>query len=61
MDVPAQIAQDEIERDIDACIEACGGDVRATIRALMIANVFLEEELSRLTSSGYTRKRQRSG
>lgn len=31
---------DDIEQDVDAAIAACGGDLRATIRALLIANAF---------------------
>lgn len=53
--------EDELERDIDTAIEACGGDMRATVRALLLANAFLESELTRATakaSAGYTRKGQ---
>ena len=35
----------------DQAIEACGGDLQATIRALMLANEFLEAQISR----GYMR------
>ena len=50
---------DEIEHDVDAAIAACGGDLRATIRALLIANAFLESELTKATSKvsmGYARR-----
>jgi len=40
-------ATDDLERDSDAAIAACGGDARATVRALLIANAFLEAELAR--------------
>lgn len=33
------------EEDVDAAIETCGGDVRATIRALLIGTAFLEQAL----------------
>lgn len=49
----------ELERDIDTAIEACGGDMRATVRALLLANAFLEFELAKAlakTSSGYARR-----
>lgn len=50
---------DDLERDIDMAIEACGGDMRATVRALLLANAFLEFELAKAlakTSSGYVRR-----
>jgi hypothetical protein len=49
----------DLERDIDTAIEACGGDLRATVRALLLANAFLEFELAKAlakTSSGYARR-----
>ena len=49
-------------RDLDVAvneaIEACDGDLRATVRALIVANGFLEEELNRtraMLSRGYVR------
>jgi len=48
------------EDDVDEAIRACGGDVRATIRALLIAGQFMEKELeeARLEASwGYVRAR----
>ena len=39
-------------------IEACGGDVRAAVKALIVANSMLEQELSALyakSSTGYLR------
>lgn len=50
---------DELERDTDLAIAACGGDARATVRALLIANAFLEAELARAAaamSKGYARR-----
>jgi hypothetical protein len=43
---------------VDAAIGACGGDARAAVRALIVANNYLEAEVKRLTeaaSSGFTR------
>lgn len=55
-------ATDDLERDIDAAIAACGGDMRATIRSLLVANGFLEAEYERLAASvstGFARGRLR--
>ena len=49
---------DDLEADVDTVIAACGGSMRATIRALLIANEFLSAELERSRSSqsvGYVR------
>ena len=46
----------------DQAIEACDGDAWATVRALLVANAALEEEVARLaatTSKGYSRGRVR--
>lgn len=51
---------DELEADIDQAIAACGGDLRATIRALIIANNYLESEVGELmkaVSHAYVRGR----
>jgi len=51
-------SQSESERlDVaaDQAIEACGGDMRSTIRALILANEFLEYELQTKVSQGYVR------
>jgi hypothetical protein len=48
-----------LERDVDLAIAACGGDARSALRALLIANAFLEAELARATaatSKGYARR-----
>jgi hypothetical protein len=39
----------------DQAIAACGGDMRSTIRALILANEFLEAELETQVSHGYMR------
>lgn len=59
MTAPAPEHTDDLERDTDLAIAACGGDARATVRALLIANAFLEIELARAvaaTSKGYARR-----
>jgi hypothetical protein len=38
---------DDPEADVDTVIAACGGSMRAAIRALLIANEFLTGELER--------------
>jgi hypothetical protein len=39
----------------DQAIAACGGDLRWTIQVLILANEFLEVELEKQVSHGYTR------
>ena len=49
-----------LEAAIDEAIAACGGDTRATIRALIVANNYLENEVAELmkaVSHAYTRGR----
>ena len=51
---------DGLEATVDQAIAACGGDMRATIRALIVANNYLESEVSDLmkaVSHAYTRGR----
>jgi len=51
---------DGLEAAVDQAIAACGGDLRATVRALIVANEFLESEVSELmkaVSHAYTRGR----
>ena len=53
-------ANAELEAAVDQAIAACEGDLRATIRGLVIANNFLETEVSELmkaVSHAYTRGR----
>lgn len=48
----------------DAAIEACGGDARAAVRALIVANSFLEAEVQRLAkavSSSFARGSRAKG
>jgi hypothetical protein len=39
----------------DQAIAACGGDEREAVKALLIANEFLENELATQVSHGYMR------
>ena len=51
---------DELESAVDQAIAACGGDLRSTIRALIVANEYLESEVSELmkaVSQAYVRGR----
>ena len=51
---------DGLEASVDQAIAACGGDVRATIRALIVANEYLESEVGELmkaVSHAYARGR----
>jgi len=57
------IAEDDLETAIDHAIAACDGDLRATIRALIVANNFLESEVRELmkaVSHAYARGRFQS-
>jgi hypothetical protein len=56
----SSMEESELEAAVDQAITACDGDLRATIRALVIANNFLESEVSELmkaVSHAYTRGR----
>ena len=51
-----------LEAAVDEAIAICGGDVRAALRATLIANAYLESELERLTeaiSTGFARGQMR--
>ena len=51
---------DGLEAAVAQAIDACGGDLRATIRALILANNFLENEVGELmkaVSHAYARGR----
>ena len=51
---------DGLEVAVDQAIAACGGDLRATIRALIVTNEFLESEVGELmkaVSQAYVRGR----
>ena len=54
---------DELETAVDQTIAVCGGDMRAAVRALIVANNFLESEIAELmkaVSHAYTRGRFRT-
>ena len=49
---------DQLEAAADQAIAACGGDVREAVKALIVANHFLETDLEKLraaVSMGYAR------
>ena len=51
---------DRLEAAVDQAIAACGGDLRSTIRALIVANDYLETEVGELmkaVSHAYARRR----
>jgi hypothetical protein len=60
---PTPKEDDELEAAVDQAIAACDGDMRATIRALIVANDYLETEVGELmkaVSRAYARGRFRS-
>ena len=60
---PAAQNADDLETAVNQAIAACGGDLRATVRALIVANSYLEtevEELKRSVSHAYARGRFRT-
>ena len=57
---PRSEENDELETAVDQAISACGGDLKATIRALIVANEYLETEVGELmkaVSRAYARGR----
>jgi hypothetical protein len=52
---PDQSEDASLEVAVAQAIEACDGDLRATIPALIRANEFLEWELATKVSAGYLR------
>ena len=58
----AESSAPDLETEVDEAIRICGGDVRAALRATLVANSFLEGEVERLTkaiSTGFARGRIR--
>lgn len=52
----------DFEAETDEAIEFCDGDMRAALKATLIANAFLQSKLERITamlSAGYGRGRDR--
>ncbi len=57
---PDPVDDRELEAVVHEAIAACDGDLRATIRALIVANHFLESEIGELmkaVSHAYARGR----
>jgi hypothetical protein len=55
---PEPVTDEEIEREVDEAIALCGGDVRAALRATLIANSFLDARctlLGQAISTGFSR------
>ncbi len=46
---------ERLDMAADQAIAACGGDVRSTIRALILANEYLEFEMHSKVSQGFIR------
>jgi hypothetical protein len=60
---PGTEEDDGLEAAVDQAIAACGGDMRCAIRALIVANDYLETEASELmkaVSQAYVRGRFQS-
>lgn len=60
--IPPPDPFEALEQEVDAAIAVCDGDIRAALRATMIANAYLDAENQRLTASlstGYDRQRIR--
>ena len=57
---PCEPAAFEVEAAADQAIAACGGDAREAVKALLVANGFLEAQVVELrasVSAGYSRRR----
>ena len=57
---PKSEENDGLETAVDQAISACGGDMRATVRALIVAYEYLESEAAELmkaVSRAYARGR----
>jgi hypothetical protein len=57
------VEDDELEAAVDQAIAACDGDTRAAVRALIVANNYLESEVGELMkaiSHAYKRGRFQS-
>jgi hypothetical protein len=57
---PDTTPADDLETAADQAIAACGGDARETVKALIVANGFLEAQVAELRgsiSAGYSRGR----
>ena len=52
----SQSESERLDAAADQAIAACGGDLRSTIRVLILVNEFLGYELQTKVSLGYTRR-----
>ena len=59
MNAQAEAAADLLEAEVDEAIATCGGDARAALRATLIANAYLEAEMTEAISTGFARGRMR--
>jgi hypothetical protein len=50
-----QAESDRLDAACDQAIAACGGDLRSAIRALILANEYLEWEMEQNVSRGFLR------
>jgi hypothetical protein len=48
-----------VEAELAEAIASCGGDLRAALRATLVANAYLEERLTEAISTGFARSRIR--
>ncbi len=58
--VQAACDTDQMEADVTAVIEACGGDPRTAIKALLVEQLIQEQRIERLAAAlsfGYVRGR----
>jgi hypothetical protein len=46
---------EQLEAAADQAIAACGGDAREAVKALIVANEFLERAMEKQVSRGYMR------
>jgi hypothetical protein len=46
---------EKLDAAADQAIAACGGDAREAVKALLVANDFLEREIEEKVSRGYLR------
>lgn len=53
-DAAGNHSAEELELVADEAILACGGDMRETVKALLVANAYLEDQLNKV-SYGYDR------
>ncbi|MGY4432789.1 hypothetical protein ACVWWO_005266 [Bradyrhizobium sp. F1.13.1] len=60
---PSRPTTDDLDAAADQAIAACGGDAREAVKALIVANGFLEaqvDELRAAVSKGYSRGRHKA-